>query len=75
MKKLDWYLKWAATATLIVGTAVNGLGFYPLGPIILAVGGFIWLAVAVMWREPSLIVTNSIMSLTGVATLGYRLLT
>ena len=74
MKKLDWYLKWLATATLIVGTAVNGLGYYPAGPIILAVGGFIWLAVAFMWRERSLIVTNLVMSVTGIATLAYKLL-
>ena len=73
MKKLDWYLKWVATATLIVGTAINGLGFYPLGPVILAVGGVMWLVVSIMWREPSLIVTNSIMTVTGIGTLCYKL--
>jgi len=71
MNKIDQYLKWIATVTLIVGTGINGLGFYPLGPIILALGGIMWLAVSIMWREPSLIVTNGIMTLTGIGTLCY----
>jgi hypothetical protein len=69
--KLDWYLKWAATAVLIAGTAVNSLGFYPLGPIILAVGGVLWLIVSLMWREPALIVTNAVMLATGLAGLAW----
>jgi hypothetical protein len=73
---LKWtiYAKWFATAVLIIGTAINSLGYYPLGPIILAVGGFIWLAVSIAWREPSLIITNAVMSLTGIAGLLYKLL-
>jgi len=66
-------LKWIATVILIVGTAVNGLGYYPAGPIILAVGGFVWLSVSIMWKEPALIVTNVVMTLTGVGTLVYKL--
>ena len=69
--KLDWYLKWLATAVLIAGTAVNSLGFYPLGPIILAVGGVLWLIVSLMWREPALIVTNAVMLATGLAGLAW----
>ena len=66
--------KWLATAILIAGTAVNSLGYYPQGPIILAVGGFIWLAVSIAWREPSLIITNAVMSITAVLGLLYKLL-
>jgi len=67
-KDLNWYLKWLATAILIVGTAVNSLGYYPQGPLILTVGGLIWLVVAIRWREASLIVVNAMMS--GTAILG-----
>jgi hypothetical protein len=66
MKKIDWYLKWAGTAILIAGTAVNSVGFYPAGPLILSLGGAVWLAVSIMWREPSLIVTNAVMLSTGL---------
>ena len=65
-RNLNWYLKWVATAILIVGTAVNSAGYYPEGPAILFVGGMFWLAVAIRWREPALIVTNSVMAVTAV---------
>ena len=63
--KTDTILKWLATTVLIVGTGVNAFGIYPLGAIILALGGLIWLAVSCMWREPSLIVTNGVLFLVG----------
>ena len=63
--KLDTCLKWTATTVLIVGTGINAFGIYPLGAIILALGGLIWLAVSCMWREPSLIVTNAVLFLVG----------
>lgn len=69
----DNILKWTATVVLIVGTAVNGLGYYPLGPFILVAGGVLWTIVSIMWREPSLIVTNGVMLLTGIGALVYRL--
>jgi hypothetical protein len=69
MRDLNWYLKWTATAILIIGTAVNSLGYYPEGPLILAVGGIMWLIVSIRWREPSLIVVNSVMTATGIAGL------
>lgn len=68
---VDQYLKWIATVILIIGTAVNSLGYYPAGPLILALGGAIWLAVSIMWREASLIVTNAVMTVTGLAGLCY----
>ena len=63
-------LKWLATAILIIGTGVNTAlpNLFPLGPVILVVGGLIWLTVSILWKEWSLIVTNAVM--TGVAMLG-----
>ena len=72
-KDLNWYLKWLATAILIAGTAVNSMGFYTLGPIILAVGGIIWLIVAIRWKEPALIVVNAMMTATGLIGLCLNL--
>jgi hypothetical protein len=67
--QIDQILKWLATAILILGTAVNSLGYYPLGPIILVVGGIVWLIVAIMWKEPALIITNAVMSAVGAGGL------
>ena len=66
--QIDQVLKWVATATLIVGTVFNA-GFpdlYPVGPLILATGGYIWLIVAIMWKDWALIATNVVMSTTGL---------
>lgn len=66
--KLDQILKWVATATLIVGTVFNA-GFpnlYPVGPLILAAGGYIWLIVSIMWKDWALIATNIVMSTAGL---------
>ncbi len=67
-------LKWIATAILIVGTGVNSLGFYPAGPLMLIVGGFIWLFVAIRIKDRPLIVTNLVMSLVGLAGVIWTLL-
>lgn len=67
-------LKWIATAILIVGTGVNSLGFYPTGPLMLIVGGFIWLFVAIRIKDRPLIVTNLVMSLVGLAGVIWTLL-
>lgn len=69
MNNLDQKLKWVATFFLIIGAFVNAMGIYPLGPIILIIGGLFWLVVSIMWREPSLIATNAVMSIAGISGL------
>jgi hypothetical protein len=73
-KELNFYLKWTATAILIIGTAVNGLGYYPEGPALLVLGGFIWLIVAVRIKDAPLIVTNLVMSAVGLAAIAYTMI-
>ena len=60
--QVDSVLKWLATLTLIVGSGVNAMGVYPAGPLILIGGGILWLSVAVIWKEWSLIVTNAVLA-------------
>jgi hypothetical protein len=73
MNKTNSILKWTATAILIIGTAVNGLGMYPLGPALLVLGGFIWLIVAIRIKDAPLIVTNLVMATVGLAAIIYTL--
>lgn len=70
--KLNWYLEWIATAILIVGTAVNSLGYYPQGPLLLCLGGLIWFVVAVRWGKLSLMVVNGVMLVTGLSGLLWK---
>lgn len=67
-------LKWIATAVLIVASAVNSLGYYPLGPALLLFGGVIWLICSIMMRDRQLIVTNSVMTVAGGLPLIWMLL-
>lgn len=69
---LNNYLKWLGTAILIAGTAVNGLNIYPLGVLMLALGGFVWLTVAIRLRDRPLIVTNLVMAVTGLIGVIYK---
>jgi hypothetical protein len=71
--QLPNFLKWLATSILVVGTVFNALGYYPLGPFILATGGYVWLIVAIMWKDAALIITNAVMSTTGLALTLYTL--
>jgi hypothetical protein len=66
-------LGWLATVILIIASGVNGLGYYPTGPLMLAAGGVLWLLVAVLRRDWPLIITNAVMSTVGLATIIYTL--
>jgi hypothetical protein len=66
--------KWIATGVLILGTFVNA-GFpqlWPIGPAILILGGFIWLAAAIKMRDVPLMVTNLTMSMVGLFGLVFQ---
>ena len=73
MKSLIPVLKWTATAVLIIGAAVNGFGYWPVGPLLLSLGGVIWMTVAIMTRDLPLIVTNAVMSVVAVAAVVWTL--
>lgn len=70
--RLNLWLEWIGTAILVIGTAVNSAGYYPVGPLILIVGGLFWLTVSIRWRKPSLIVVNSIMTLTAISGMLWK---
>lgn len=63
MKMLE-FLKWTATATLIVGSYVNAAG-YDVGPMILIGGGVLWLWASIIMKDNPLIATNLMMTVAG----------
>ena len=54
-----FYLKWVATVVTVAGAVCTSINMYPLGPLLLNGGAFLWLIVSIMWREWSLIVINA----------------
>lgn len=65
---MTFYIKWLATFVTIVGAICTSINIYPLGPGLLNVGAFLWLIVAIKWREWSLIVINA--TLLAIYTIG-----
>lgn len=72
---LNDIFKWSATALLIIGFGLASYDVYPTGPIIQLAGGALWLVVSIRWREPALIVTNSVMTAVGIIGLTAHFLT
>lgn len=68
MVKADTWLKWLATASLIVGATLTSLDIRPWNIWAFNVGNFAWIIVGVMWREWSLIVLNA--GLTAIYAVG-----
>lgn len=74
-EKTVFYLKWLATFVTIVGAVCTSINMYPLGPALLNLGAFIWLIVAIAWREWSLIVINTTLLVIYTVGLLVKLLT
>lgn len=74
-KDFVWYLKWVATFVTIVGAICTSVNIYPLGPALLNVGAFLWLIVAIKWREWSLITINATLLAIYTTGLIVKLLT
>lgn len=72
--QINLWLEWVGTVILILGTAVNSMGYYPLGPMILCVGGAFWLIVSIRWNKPSLVVVNIVMMLTSIGGMLWKYL-
>jgi hypothetical protein len=73
-KDTTFYLKWFATLVTIVGAVCTSINLYPLGPALLNVGAFLWLIVAIQWREWSLITINATLLLIYTVGLVVKLL-
>ena len=56
--KTDTYLKWFATATLIVGAVLTTMDLRPWNIWMFNTANLAWVIVGFMWREWSLVVLN-----------------
>ena len=74
-KDIVFYLKWLATFVTIVGAICTSINLYPLGPALLNMGAFLWLIVAIKWREWSLITINATLLLIYTVGLVVKLAT
>jgi hypothetical protein len=57
---LSWYIKWAASAILIIGMMLASVNLFPYNIMVASVGVFGWLIVGMLWHDRALIVLNSV---------------
>lgn len=57
----DWYVKWIASAIILIAMSIRGINelvLYDLG--LSVVGVALWLWVSIMWKDRALILVNGI---------------
>ena len=58
---LDWYLKWIASAFVLVAMSVRGVEGMQVYDLYLSIIGiFLWLIVSVIWKDRALILLNGV---------------
>jgi len=60
--KLEWFLKWGATASILLATVATSFDFTPLNKWLFLIGSLAWMSVGFIWRQPSLWSLNVITS-------------
>ena len=55
----DWYIKWIASAFVLVAMSLRGIEGYQFIDLSLSVIGiFLWFAVGVMWKDKAIMVVH-----------------
>jgi len=55
-----WYVKWAATITLLIGLTLTSQNIFPYNLYFHLVGTLGWTYVSIVWNDRALIVINSV---------------
>ena len=58
---VDWYLKWIASAFVLLAMSIRGVEGMQIYDLYLSIVGiFLWLIVSVMWKDRALILLNGV---------------
>ena len=58
---VDWFIKWVASAFVLVAMSVRGVEGMQLYDLYLSIIGiFLWLIVSVIWKDRALILLNGV---------------
>ena len=57
---VTWFIKWASTIILVVGSFLNAQNMYPLNVYVMTVGIVGWLMVGFLWRDRAMIFLNTV---------------
>ena len=70
---VDWYLKWFASITLMIGMLLTSNNIYPINLYFHFVGIAGWMIVGMLWNDRALIVINTFALATITSSL-FRIL-
>jgi hypothetical protein len=74
-KPLDFYVKWSATAIIMVSvTMLAGSWFYPYSIMLQFFGNCLWIWLGFLWKEQAVIITNAFCNLIILTVLGIKFL-
>ena len=68
-KQIEFIFEWSSTIILLCGAALTSLNIYPANVFLSLIGNLGWLVVSIIWRKPSLIVIQLVISVIYVAGL------
>ena len=68
-KHIEFFFEWGSTFILLCGAALTSLNIYPANVFFSLAGNLGWLVVSLIWRKPSLIVIQLVISFIYVAGL------
>lgn len=61
-KKIEFLFEWGSTIILLCGAALTSLNIYPMNVFMSIAGNLGWLVVSIIWRKPSLIVIQLVIT-------------
>ena len=68
-QRVEFFFEWGSTFILLCGAALTSLNIYPMNVFLSLAGNLGWLVVSLIWRKPSLIVIQLVISFIYVAGL------
>lgn len=67
---LDWYIKWVASAIVLVAMSLRGIPEWAFVDLMFSIVGiFLWLIVSILWKDRALILLNGVGLLFLIRTL------
>ena len=66
-KQIEVFFEWGSTLILLAGATLTSLNIYPMNVFLSLAGNLGWLVVSLMWRKPSLIVIQLVISVIYIA--------
>ena len=58
---VDWYIKWVASAFVLIAMSVRGVPEWGMLDLVCSVIGiFMWLIVSILWKDRALILLNGV---------------